>query len=485
MLKTGILNSLIIYIGIFIGFISVLFVFPVCLSAEEYGFRSLLFDTLVVLSTMASFGVPAAILKWFPEFSQKEKPVFNFYFTLVAIIVSSIFVLLFILNQSNIGLFYKDSSQLLYSYLYILPFFLIIYVANSYLDVFCKIYNQTSYSNFFKEISTRVLTIALCFLYKYRFIDFSGFVYGLMFIYCLNFIMLALVLKIRVGLRFIYNKNIVFDFDLLKRIMTYSSFVFLGSASSILVLKMDSLMIGDTGLGSEVRVGIYSMAIYIATLIEIPKRAFIQSVAPKISTLWSLGDLISINALYKSMSNIQFYLGTLCFMLIWNNTGEFYSLVKNNEIYAQGIYVVGIIGCAKLLDMAFSYNSEIIGYSTIYKWNLYINVLLMLLAFVTNSILIPEFGINGAAIATFLSLFVINITRLIILKYKYDLFPFSSQTLKIILLGLPLLFIKDIIDISFNIYLSVLIKSLIVVGVFGLYLLFDKKTRALILRKFT
>ncbi len=62
------------------------------------------------------------------------------------------------------------------------------------------------------------------------------------------------------------------------------------------------------------------------------------------------------------------------------------------------------IGLGRMVDLVTGINGTILGTSPKYKYELYFSVTLAILTVVTNYMLIPQYGINGAAFATFLSM---------------------------------------------------------------------------------
>ena len=86
------------------------------------------------------------------------------------------------------------------------------------------------------------------------------------------------------------------------------------------------------------------------------------------------------------------------------------------------------IGLGKLFDMSMGINTNIIQNSRYFKFNFYAISLLAVLGISTNLILIPILGINGAAIASLISISLVNISRAIFIKYKFDLQPFGSRS---------------------------------------------------------
>ena len=75
-------------------------------------------------------------------------------------------------------------------------------------------------------------------------------------------------------------------------------------------------------------------------------------------------------------------------------------------------------GLARVIDLGMGCNHEIIVFSKYYKVNLPLQFLLVGVVMGTNTLLIPEFKITGAALATCISVIIYNLLRYWYLKWK-------------------------------------------------------------------
>src|SRR5690606_20455310 len=85
-----------------------------------------------------------------------------------------------------------------------------------------------------------------------------------------------------------------------KEYIQYSLITLLGTAGSILIMKIDSLMVTSMiGLDAN---AIYAIGFSIAVVIEMPRRAVSQVVMPVIAEKFALNQSKEINVLYKSVA---------------------------------------------------------------------------------------------------------------------------------------------------------------------------------------
>ncbi|MEP0714233.1 MAG: polysaccharide biosynthesis C-terminal domain-containing protein, partial [Algoriphagus sp.] len=148
------------------------------------------------------------------------------------------------------------------------------------------------------------------------------------------------------------------------------------------------------------------------------------------------GNHEEINILYKQVSNRQLYICLLLFIGIWSNLDSLYYFIPNREIYATGKQVVLLIGMGKLFDVVFSVNSEILVFSKHYRFNLIATIGMSVLIIALNYLLIPIYGIDGAAMASAAVMFLYNFVKYLFLKIKLGFDPFSWETSRIILVGI-------------------------------------------------
>jgi O-antigen/teichoic acid export membrane protein len=101
-----------------------------------------------------------------------------------------------------------------------------------------------------------------------------------------------------------------------------------------------------------------------------------------------------------------------------------------------GKSVVFLIGLGKLFDVAFSINSEILVFSKFYRFNLILTIAMSALIILLNLIMIPIYGIEGAAGASAIVMLLFNLVKYMFLKIRLGLEPFSRETLKILGVGI-------------------------------------------------
>ena len=93
--------------------------------------------------------------------------------------------------------------------------------------------------------------------------------------------------------------------------------------------------------------------------------------------------------------------------------------------------------------------------------SIYFNIFLFIVTFITNVIFIPKFGINGAALATFVSILTFNSVRMLYVYKKMNFHPFSIKTAIALLMILVIYFLISILPLSSASLISSIINIII------------------------
>ena len=257
--------------------------------------------------------------------------------------------------------------------------------------------------------------------------------------------------------------------------LKFGLFTFLGGSGILIIGKIDSIMV--TGMLGLTETAIYTTAFYIAVLIELPKRATAQIGMPIISRAFKENNQEEIKEIYAKSSLNNLILGALIFIGLWINLDNIFTLIPKTEVYSLGKMVVLIVGAGKLIDIAAGLNGEIIVMSKYYKVNVYFVVALAIFTVGANYILIPVYGLSGAAIGSAFALLFFNLAKFIFLYSKLKLQPFSVNTIKVILLGAVILLIGLWLPQLDNVYYDIFYRSVIVSVIYSIaiYLLKPSK----------
>lgn len=454
------------YMGFVIGYLNTLFLFPLVLSKEEIGLTRLLISISFLFATFASLGAGNIPIKFFPYF-RDEKKQHNGILSLILSIGSMGFVLFviifFLLKDVIFDIYSKKSPMLLEYYFYFIPFTLIV-VLTTIFESYLIVQQKSILPAFVREILMRLLIMMGLTSIYFGFFTFNVFTNSILIYYLLGLLILIIYIK-REKILFLKPNLQIKKSPHFKEMLVFAGFVIMGNASATIIVNIDSLMLSAySGLGSA---GIYTIAFFIAAVIEIPKRSISQVVIPIVAEANKNKDILKLRELYQKTSLNQLIIGGLIFLGIWCNIENIFTLIPNGEIYRQGKWVVFYIGLGKLFDMATGINDEIIGTSEYYKMQLLFYIFLALIVIISNMILIPKYGITGAAVASAISIFLFNIIRFLFLLYVFKMQPFSLNTIKVLSVFLLTLLVSYLIAPINNFVIDLILRSLMVLILFG------------------
>lgn len=193
-----------------------------------------------------------------------------------------------------------------------------------------------------------------------------------------------------------------------------------------LLANLDVLLIGFF-LSSEM-VGIYRIASRIADLTLVFFRSIRGIFAPIISSLHGRGDLGGLAHLYECTTRwvATVNLPILAIVLLYSEEilGVF------GPAYRDGSAALMVLGTGQFISAAAGAVGFMLIMSGFPGVHLTTDVAAIVLNLTLNLLLIPRWGIEGAAVATALSIGLVNLARLVALYGKLAMHPYTTKYLK-------------------------------------------------------
>lgn len=461
-LRQGIKNNIITYTGVLIGFLNILVLQPIVLQPDELGLMRLLFSVSTLFASIFPLGLNIFTIKYFPYFKDAHSghrgyPGF--------LIISSTFLFLigssvFWIFKSNFLAHYSHSSLFIEEFIYLFPmsyFIGLFTIFTAYSSALFK----TTVPSFLNEILSRIIIIAAIALYYLRMINFNQLVIIYVFSYLLILIVLLIYLARADKLRFRFNWS---SLKIVpgKEAIRFTAIMCITSLASISLRNIDAVFIGSyKGLSD---VAVYTIAITICSMIDVPGNALAKIVIPKIAEAFKNNDLDYIRKVYYKSNRVTVIAGALLFLLLFVNANALLSFLPDK--YSEGTWVIKIIAIGGLVNMATGLNINIIQYSPHYLVGSIAFIGLALLSALSNLILIPAYGLEGAAMSTALSIVVVNIFTVAFINKKYGMQPIRALDIGILLSALLLGFLDHFVPIIPNAILSIFGKSSVILILF-------------------
>ena len=458
-------NIVTITIAILIGGINTLYFYPEFLREQYYGLVVFLLATSNLLQPLMSFGAQHTIIKFFSSFKNiKEKDEF-----LSSIIFLPLFFILpvcFLVVQFHdlIAEFLSVKNPIIKSYVWVI--FLVSF-ATSYFEVFyawSRVQFKSIFGNILKEIYPRIAVFILLFLVSIDILTKENFVWWLTGLYYIRLIIMIIYSL------FLYTPKFSVKIpNNFKEILSYSIYILLAGSAASFLIDIDKYMIPQKQAISQT--AYYAVAVFIATVVEIPGRAMFQIINPLVAKALNEENFVELKNLYKQSSENLLIVCGLFFLLINLNIDSFYMLLNNQE-YSNASLVVLIISSAKLIQMSFGCGPAILATSKFYKITLPFSIAMAVSVYFLNDYLIDLYGINGAAISTFIVLLIFTVLKIIYIRYKVKLQPFNFNSIKIFTSILLIYFFNSYINLELSPLIEIIIRSIIILITYVLVIYF-------------
>lgn len=245
------------------------------------------------------------------------------------------------------------------------------------------------------------------------------------------------------------------DKDLLRSVGAMSLFSILNGFSVIMIQNVDVIMINKM-LGLEAA-GVYAIVFFFGIAVSLPARSIYKIANVAAAEAWKNDDRKTLKDIYEKSCLTLFVIGSFLFLGIWLNIGNIMQIIGLD--YLSGKWVIFFIGLGCLLDMATGANSSLMGTSKYYKVQSYLLLILVVVLVALNLVLIPLWGLTGAAISSAAALGLLNLMRFLFLWIKYDLQPYNLRFVYVILIGVVSFAISYAIPVKFHFILDILIRS--------------------------
>ena len=430
-IRQSIKGTLVTYIGAFIGFLTTLFIVPKFLGEELFGLTRVLLEAGLLFAIIFQLGTSQSAIRFFPHFKSKDKRNNGFFFYLISIVTIGflLFIPVFFLLKQPVVDYFSTKSPLFVDYLYwVIPFTLFLLYWLTF-EVYSNVLMRIAIPKFIREIVLRVLVIAVYVTYGLGYISLNTFVGSFVCVY--GVAMLATFFYVsHIGSISLKHDSSFITKPLKKDFLSYTPILLLGSLGGTLVSKIDVFMVaGMEGLDLT---GIYAVAFFMVSIVDIPARSITAISAPIGAEALKRGDLREANLLYKKVSLHQLLIGSVFFLLIWINIDNIYEIIPNGERFSAGKWVVLFIGLAKLIEVTLSFGGILVSFSKYYHWTLYFVFFISGITILFNWLLIPKFGISGAALSTVLSVLISYSLQQFLILIKIKANPYSLGTIKIV-----------------------------------------------------
>ncbi|HDD35634.1 MAG TPA: flippase [Candidatus Desulfofervidus auxilii] len=388
----------------------------------HYGLYALGLSIMGVIRSIAGLGLNQGIVRFCSMYKgegdfARLKGVFLSALTIC--LVSSILMAtgLFLLSNTIAVQFFHNPKLvwILRIFSLALPFYVLMNITASFARAFKDIVRQQFIENIFHPLSN-LIVVGFAFLIGLR---LYGAVGGFLVSGILSAIIGLYIAKKL--LPELCHSNFETKYEIKKLIFFGFPLIFVG-LSYFLMINIDRIMLGFFTNAKEV--GMYTAASVVAVQLLIIHNALITIFAPMVSDLFNRNLLSELNRLYKSVTRWDLLISLIGFIIISLFSHELLGLYGEQFVEASNVLILLLVAyvistaagpTGTLLQMIGRQYLELLNASILIVSNIFLNALL-----------IPLYGMIGAAMATIFAFFLLNIIQLIEIFLILKIVPFSS-----------------------------------------------------------
>ncbi len=448
-------SSIIVFIGVVLSKV-LTYVYKIIVARNfnpsEFGRFSLAIMVFGLVVAFASLGLTEGLLRYVSLYRKKDvgKVKYLFKFSLIVSIISSVFagVVLFLLSDFiAIGIF-SDSGLIIYLRVIslIIPLFI---VSGIFLSVIRAFENITSYTfivNVFENGVKLVALIVLILAGVGRSAIVLSYLFGAVGLLAVSYLASRKYLS-----QIIVWKGDIEDKSSLRgEFLSYSwPIIFMAVVGSFFYWT-DSFVIGY--FSSSADVGFYGVAFSVVALLGIAPELFMQMFFPLIVREFSNKKIEVIRELSKQVTKWIFILNIPLFVMMILFPGAIINILFG-EAYLSGQGALRVLALGSFVSSLFVNSSNSLlsmrGKSKLILTNV---VVISIFNLILNILLIPKFGLLGAAYSTTASWIILNSVLLIEVNHYLSIIPLRKRMVRIGLVSIIpialLVFLKDIVPQS-------------------------------------
>lgn len=363
-------------------------------------------------------GASHALIRFYPALNEeKQKQLFNY--SIFSISIISVFVFAGVILYTAIS---NDKDDYLIYYAFPIA------VSLAFVELFRKQaqdLQKLAVPTLYEKLLPKIVLPLVFLLFLHHYITVTGSLLYYTICYVLIFVLTAVYLFRHFKPGFNYRFDTLFGAISRKDYFRYSLYAFAGSLGSLLAFRIDGIVIFN--LISEEANGTFSIGVSLASVLQIPAVGMFALYAPIVSGHLKAENFAELQKKYVEVAKLLFCIGAVLFCCIFLGIEDLFRLMPTYDKIKDSIPIVMVLSFSVLINMATGFNAEIITYSKYYRFNLIAICILIALNIALNVYFIYwlDLGILGVAYASFISMTLFNISKLLFVYKKFRLFPFD------------------------------------------------------------
>ena len=269
------------------------------------------------------------------------------------------------------------------------------------------------FPRFVREVLVRLCMLTTYLLYAFRHISLTGFVSAICITYGIAAIA-NIAYLLHLG-KFKWKPDLSYITPELRRnFMFYTLFLLTSALSGILAPMLSSYFV-TAQMGLKMT-GIFAIATYMASMIAMPYRSLGAIATPQVAQAVKDNDEEQVSTLTQKVALNQTFVGIFVFLAIWINIDLIYAILPNGDLYSTGRSALFYLLWGQLVTSSLMISNNVLNYSKYYYLSLLLTVLLTTATLSLNAIMLPPWGMAGAAAASTLAFVIYYALQLWVIK---------------------------------------------------------------------
>lgn len=431
--------------GIGVGFLLTLIITHFYGGAKGLGSYILAITVFRLFVLLAKLGMDTTSIRFIASFvsQNKWKSFFRFRKKIITILsISSILssLIMYSLSDQIARLINIEANYIVIFSFFVLPmsFFILHYQSLRGLKRIAE------FSFFYRMSQAFFSIISIVIIYKFINTDDVDPFLQLpvpLFSYLISIIMISLLSFI--SFRYWVSKKSRIQESFKEEIVSYSTLLkisvplMLAQSVQFVMAWTDKLMLGaidtpdvlNATFTNAEEVGFYHAAFKLSMFATFTLMAINSIAAPKFAEMFGKNDMENLKKIVHQSTKMIFWT-TLPLVVIFFTFPKFFLGIFGAEFAEKGVYVFLFLSCGRLISSLSGSVGNILqmtGNQNIYSIILLIGAIINV---VLNLILIPRYGINGAAIASMTSLIIWNLSMVLVVKKRFGFYTFYIPFIK-------------------------------------------------------
>lgn len=446
---------------------------------QQLGYARSLLALAIILSQFVLVGMQTTVYVFIHKYPEEHpgRPVLLTLGILPIVTLTLLLSIGYIICKPYLLPLYEAKDIVLVDRYYLwLPPYILFWALIIYLEHILSAQMKVAASSFLKEIALRALNILVILAYGFGLINFDWFIALSVLVHIIPVSALLIMARKIKGVRLSTNWGVLSRIEY-KTIFNFAFAHLLVNLSIALLDNIDIIMIPMLDVSGMESVSIYFISIYIMSVYFIPYRAMVLSATPILTKEFQAGNMDKARNIFKR-SSINIWIVTLGLgAIIATNMHNVTAIlpVEYSPVYTVAL----ILMIGRTINMLSGMNNEVISISDYYRFNFYITLVLIILMILLNLLLIPKYGVIGAAWGTTIAMTIHNTGKMLFIWWKFRFQPFYKNSLYILIAALVAAIAGYFFPYVLNPIVDTIVRCIIITLVYGVLLLLFKPSEDL------